>query len=77
LSSVHSPNLKPDILLADGAEAITIGSEKVFGNGLRIYCWFHVMRNVKDELHHLKDKKLHEQVLEDIPPRISKLVQLF
>ncbi len=51
---------KPNILIADGAEAITNGFKQAFdyvsiNEFHRVMCWAHVHRNVSAKLNKVKD----------------------
>jgi len=65
-----SAQLVPKVLVADGAEAITNGFRNIFGNDfVRVYCYFHVKKQVKDKLRKIKDEPKKSEIMEDISAR--------
>jgi hypothetical protein len=46
----NDEEFNPTSLVADCAQAITLGCDKVFPNVTRIHCWAHVIRNVDNKL---------------------------
>ncbi|KAI2810354.1 hypothetical protein BLOT_001514 [Blomia tropicalis] len=57
---------QPTILVAGSAPAITSAFEEVFGtNYTRVYCWFHVKKNIDQKLKSIK-KELKEKIQADI-----------
>jgi hypothetical protein len=63
----QSAGFSPKVLLSDAAEAITNGFRNVFGDEFtRAYCFFHVMKNVDEKRHLVKDKQLWIEVRSDI-----------
>jgi len=58
---------KPNILIADCAEAITNGFTRIFGEDItRVYCFFHVMKQVKEKLRLVRNDELTSQIKDDI-----------
>ncbi|CAF0858135.1 unnamed protein product, partial [Brachionus calyciflorus] len=47
---VYGHTITPTILVADSADAITIGFKKVFEMSKRVNCWAHVIRNIDKRL---------------------------
>ena len=56
----------PRVLIADAAEAITNGFSAVFGDHIRVICWFHVMLNIKMKLKLVKSEPLKKLIKLDI-----------
>jgi hypothetical protein len=63
-NAVYNPN----ILIADGAGAITNGFQNVFRPEffIRIMCWIHMLRNVEKQLNSVGLKEYKEQIISDI-----------
>jgi transposase-like protein len=53
-------------LVADCAEAITNGCDVVFEGVIRVHCWAHVIRNIDKKLRMVADKKVGEDLRQDI-----------
>lgn len=67
LEIVHGVAYRPEILIADAADAITNGFKDVFGDGLkRVYCWAHVNRAVDKKLLKIKDEETRKRIRDDI-----------
>jgi hypothetical protein len=58
----------PNILIADGAGAITNGFQNVFRPEyfIRIMCWIHMLRNVEKQLNSVGLKEYKEQIISGI-----------
>jgi len=56
----------PSVLVADGAEAITNAAICEFGIDFTRVCWAHVIRNVDDNMHRIRDKDLRKLIRADI-----------
>lgn len=66
MERIVKKTFKPDVMIADGAQAIQNGFEEVFGKDdtTVVMCWFHVMQNLqKQKLH---DDSNREAILNDI-----------
>jgi len=62
----HCQEFNPKVLVADGAEVIMNGFRNVFGEDfVRVYCWFHVMKKLKEALTQVASQTKSE-VLDDI-----------
>lgn len=61
LHVVFNITIKPEFLIADAADGILRGFEKVFGyNFIRIMCWFHMRKNLIQHLPELSSNKKHQ-----------------
>lgn len=70
LKEINNYDFKPDILIADGAEAITNGFMNAFDyksidDFTRVMCWAHVLRAVDVKAKPIEEK-LRDQILLDI-----------
>lgn len=55
------------MLIADSAEAIINGFEAAFGpNFVRVYCWFHVIKNVKDRIKTIASDEFQKEIIDDL-----------
>ncbi|XP_035711288.1 uncharacterized protein LOC118436791 [Folsomia candida] len=62
-----SEKYKPTILIADAAESITNGFKEVFGCDItRIYCWFHLCKNIDARQSTIKNKELWRKLRGDV-----------
>jgi len=66
VAKIFGTDYKHTILMADGADAITNGFEKVFGADFdRLMCYFHVTKNVDTHLRSI-DAKTRKEIRGDI-----------
>jgi len=61
LDKLYQYEYKPNVLIADGAEAITNGFKQAFeyesiNDFHRVMCWAHVHRNVSPKINKIKSK---------------------
>jgi len=67
LKSESTVPYRPKYIIADCAEAITNAFSEVFGpNFTRVYCWFHIMKNIKHKLHSISDIDIRSEIKSDI-----------
>ena len=58
----------PDAIMADGAKAITNSARRFLPDSVRLMCFFHVMKNVKEKLSKVKKASLdfYNRITDDI-----------
>jgi hypothetical protein len=60
-------NLRPKVLIADCANAISNAAARVFGEDmLRVHCWFHVSKKFKENLNLISSQEEREAIKKDL-----------
>ena len=71
-------DMKPTVLIADGSDAITNGFKNVFGSEfIRLLCYFHLTKNVKNKLKGLEAKQQTEIVNDISDLQLSPSKEVF
>ncbi|CAF1379390.1 unnamed protein product [Adineta ricciae] len=66
VSKLDLQKIDPDILIADGSDAIRNGFQSVFGEKPIVMCWAHMRRKVVKKVESMVDKMDKEDLLQDI-----------
>jgi hypothetical protein len=58
--------MNPDVLIADGSDAIRNGFQANFGEKATVMCWDHMRRKVVKKIESMVDKMEQEELIEAI-----------
>ncbi len=66
VKKLHLQEINPDVLIADGSDAIRNGFQAIFGEKPTIMCWAHMRRKMVKKIESLVKKMDQEDLIEDV-----------